>query len=194
MSTDHLVARFYDHPRLNVEESKKAGHKVYDTVLMVELRNRGERGESVSKTVKGGDTDETEYYKAAFPGAWAKYKGGGDSGFVSGTLLKALDIEVGEIQMLEAMDIRTVEQLVQVADSAASKIRGGLTLKSKAMKYLEAQKYAKDGNIVDMLTKLQAKVEALEKEKQELEANQKKRPGRPKKEVDDGDVDAQAAM
>lgn len=190
MSTDHLVARFYDHPQLNIDESKKLGHKVYDTVTMVELRNRGERGESVSKLVKGRDVDETEYYKAAFPGAWAKYKGGGDGGFVSGTLLKALDIEVGEIQMLEGMDIRTVEQLAGIADSAASKIRGGLTLKSKAMKFLEIQKHAKNGDIIDMMKSLEAKVEALEQENQKLQENQKKRPGRPKKE--DVSADAQA--
>lgn len=193
MSTDHLVARFYDHPQLNVAESKASGHKVYDTVLMVELRNRGERGESISELVKGRDTDNTEYYKAAFPGAWAKYKGGGDHGFVSGTLLTALNIEIGEIHMLEGMEVRTVEQLASLNDSAVSKIRGGLTLKSKAMKFLEAQKYARDGNIVDMIQKLQAQVEQLESDNERLEANQKRSPGRPRKEVD-GHSDAQAAM
>lgn len=183
---DHLVARFYDHPQLNVEESKKAGHKVYDTVTMVELRNRGERGESVSRLVKGPDKDETEYYKAAFPGAWAKYKGGGDGGFVSGTMLKALELEVGEIQMLEGMDIRTVEQLAEISDSAAQKIRGGLTMKSKAMKYIEVQKHTKDGNIVSMLENLQQKVAQLEEENEKLAQNQKRKPG-PKPKVNDGE-------
>lgn len=187
---DHLVARFYDHPRLNVAESKTAGHKVYDTVIMVELRNKGERGESVSRLVKDAEKDETEYYKAAFPGAWAQYKGGGDGGFVSGTLLKALDLEVGQIQMLEQMGIRTVEDLANMNDSGALKIREGLTLKNKAMQFIKAKELSKDGNLLDMVSKMEARIAELEEENKTLS---KPRRGRPPK-VENGDDDVKAAM
>ena len=191
MSTDHLVARFYDHPRLNVEESRRAGSKVYDTVLMVELRNRGERGESYSELVKGGDTDKTEYYKAAFPGAWAKYCGGGDGGMVRGHLLNVLELEVGEIAMLEGMDIRSVEDLAAMNDATMAKVRGGFTLKAKAEKWLKTQEVVRSGNVVDMLEKLNERIAQLESENARL--TEKRGPGRPRKEVD-GNADAQTAM
>lgn len=191
MSTDHLVARFYDHPRLNIEESKTAGHKVYDTVTMVELRNKGERGESVSRLVKDADKDETEYYKTAFPGAWAQYKGGGDGGFVSGTLLKALDLQIGEIQMLEQMGIRTVEELASMNDSGAMKVRGGLSLKNKAVVFMKAQQMSRDGNLMESISRMEARIAELETENAEL----KPKRGRPRKEpVDDGQSDAERAM
>ncbi len=192
MSTDHLVARFYDHPRLNVEESRKAGVKVYDTVLMVELRNRGERGESYSETVRGGDVNDEEYYKAAFPGAWARYKGGGDGGMVSGHLLNVLGLEVGEVQMLEGLDIRSVEQLANMNDTTVSKIRGGFTLKTKAQKWLQTQDAVRSGNVVDMLDEMRQRIAQLESENAALA--EKRKPGRPKKEDVDGNADAQAVM
>lgn len=193
MSTDHLNARFYDHPKLNIEESKKAGHKVYDTVLVVELKVKGERGESVSKLVldKTNEVDDTEYYKAAFPGAWASYKGTGGGEFVSGTLLKALDLELGKQTELEQLGIRTVEELAAMNDSSCMKIREGLTTKAKAIKFLEAQKISKEGNVVDMLEEMRAQLEELKAENEELK--KPKRRGRPKKEVD-GDADAKAAV
>lgn len=192
MSTDHLIARFYDHPRLNVEESRSAGHKVYDTVLMVELRNRGERGESYSEIVRGGDVNNLEYYKTAFPGAWARYNGNGDGTPTAGTLLSALGLEVGEIQMLDGMDIRTVEALANLNDATVMKIRGGLNMKAKAIKWLAAQETLRSGNVVDMLDEMKARIAQLESENQALA--EKRKPGRPKKEEVDGHVDAQAAM
>lgn len=190
---NHLVARFYDHPKLNVEESKKAGSKQYDPVIMVELKVRGERNESVSKLVydERAEFDEREYYKEQFPGAWANYRGKGDGGFISGTLLTALDIDVGERAMLEAQSIRTVEELAELNDTAAQKIRGGMTLKTKAMKFVKAKGLMKDGNVIDLLESLQKQVADLQEKNEELAANQKKSPGRPKK-VDEPDT--QAAM
>jgi hypothetical protein len=193
MSTDHLIARFYDHPRLNVAESRSAGHKVYDTVLMVELRNRGERGESFSELVKGGDVDKTEYYRAAFPGPWSRYKGGNTDGLpTSGHLLSVLGLELGEIQMLEGLDIRTVETLSTLNDGAVMKIRGGLNMKAQAIKWLATQDAIKSGNVIDMLDEMKARIAQLETENASLA--EKRKPGRPKKEDVDGHVDATATM
>lgn len=170
MSTEHLHARFYDHPKLNVEESTKAGHKVYDSVLMVELKVKGERGESVSKLVvdETNGVDETEYYKAAFPGAWAQYKGTGGGDFVSGTLLKALGLEIGKQTELEQLGIRTVEDLADMADSACMKMRDGLTTKGKAIKFLDAQKLSEQGNIVDMMQEMRNQLDDLKAENEAL--------------------------
>jgi hypothetical protein len=190
MSTEHLVARFYDHPRLDVEESRKSGTKVYETVTMVELRNRGERGESYSEIVKGGDTDRTEYYKAAFPNSWAKYKGEGS--VVSGHLLNVLSLDVGEIAMLEGMDIKTVEELATINDATILKVRGGIQLKQKADKWLRTQDAIKQGNVIDMLEEMKARIAELETENSQL--SEKRKPGRPKKDTVDGNTDAQAVM
>lgn len=170
MSTEHLHARFYDHPKLNVEESKRTGHKVYDTVLMVELKVKGERGESVSKLVKDetNEVDNTEYYSVAFPGAWAQFRGTGGGEFVSGTLLKALDLPIGKRTELEQLGIRTVEELAEMSDASCMKMRDGLTTKAKAIKFLEAQKLQKDGNIVDMLESMKSRLEELEEENRRL--------------------------
>lgn len=191
MSTEHLVARFYDHPMLNVEESRKAGIAVYDTVLMVELRNRGERGESFSTLVKGADVDKVEYYKAAFPSAWAKYKGGGDGGVISGTAIQLLGLEVGEIQMLEGLEVRSIEDLANLNDTTTQKIRGGLSMKAKAATWLENRKALQSGNVMQELAKMQARIAELEEENSALA--EKRRPGRPRKEQD-GNTDAQAVM
>ncbi|MGB1373831.1 MAG: hypothetical protein ACPG6R_11970 [Aequoribacter sp.] len=170
---DHLRARFYDHAQLNVEESKKLGSQQYDDVLMVELSVKGARGESVSKKVTDKNKDELI---AEYPGAWAKYNG--EILENDGTDLKVLDFSPARIKELEAVGILSVEDLVNMADASAMKMREGSTMKNAAKKWMDAQELAKHEVTMEAITDMQAQIAQLQEQNKALT---KKKPGRPPK-------------
>lgn len=191
MSDEHIVARFYDHPRLNKAESREKKMRVFETVLMCELRNRGEKSESYSELVRCADQDRTEEFKARFPNAWARYKGEG--AVVSGTMISVLGLEVGELAMLEGLDVRTVEELAALNDATVMKIRGGQAMKAKAATFLENQEAAKVGNVMDMMAEMREQLAALKAENAALKTETlPKRRARVKEE--DGNADAPATV
>lgn len=167
---EHLHARFYKHPVLNVVESRKDKENRYgDDVIMVELTTKGARGESISKIA----TDE---HKEAFPRAWAEFNG--EAYEHAGTELKVLDFSLGRIKELNALGIYTVEELAQVSDGNIARLREGNQLKNKAVKFLEGQQLSQ---MVSM-DEFQAMQQQLEEMKAQLNKEQEKpRRGRPPK-------------
>lgn len=192
---EHLRARFYDHPKLNVANSEQSGHASYEDVVMVELTVIGAKNESVSKVA----TDEL---KQRFPREWAEYNGERFND-ANATPLTVIDgFTPARIKEFEGLGIRSVQELANVADGNIMKVREGLALKQAAVKWLEGAELAKREVTVDQIEELQDRVSqfeemqkrltALEEENKKLAANQRKKPG-PKPKVED-ESDAQAAM
>lgn len=166
---EHLNARFYEHPQLNVIESRKDGVERYDTVLMVELKTAGARGESISKVA-------TEDHKERFPRAWAEFQG--ETYDNPGTDLKVLGFEVGRVRELNAQGIYTVEDLAQVSDGNIQRMREGFQMKKKATQFLEGQQLSQQVSL-DEFNAMQQQIEALQAQLAQTQV--KRKPGRPPK-------------
>lgn len=176
MSYAHLAAEFYDHPEQNIARSVQEGRPVYDPVIQVKLKVKGNK-DYFSRKV----TDENrEELMAAFPEAWARYKNGGGGGSVSGTVLTALGLDVAKTKELHAVGIMTIEDLANINDGDALKKSGWMNLKQKAVDWLAAKELTKDGDIVAKLKALEDEVEELKKKKKGLELEN----GRLKKRAD----------
>lgn len=187
---DHLAGRFYNHAQLQVKQSKTQDHAVYKEVLMIELKTKGVRGESISVLITD---DNREYYCDQFPGSWADYNGEVTGRSRSGTKLDVLELGVAADKEWNGLGIDSVEDLANITDGAAMKIRQGLNMKNAAMKYLDGQALAKSDVTTQQVQELIETSKQQAAEILELKKTQRKKPG-PKPKVDDGHENAQAAM
>lgn len=180
MPTADTYARFYIHPSLT-EGKKGTSEAVYDDVLYAEIFIKGSTNTSFSRPKK----DEDEQLFAA---EWAAYTNNED--FVSnGTSLSALPTIGPSAEMnLNAKGINTVEDLAGLSDAVVIGERGMLELRKRAQAYLDAldPQLAVERDIKD--NALQATIDDLQRQVQELKETPKKRTRR-KRNPDTGELE-----
>lgn len=119
----------------------------------------------------------TEYYKWRFPIDYKRWKEGREQ-HISGTRLALLeDMSQARIKELEALNVFTLEQLVELSSSQGSVIRGLSSLQSKAKAYLanakergqeaalQAALAARDEEVDLLKNQLQSLLDRLDAEK-----------------------------
>lgn len=158
-----LLVRFYMDLLQDMEASKKEGRPIYKEVEWIDIRIPGNKDNIVIRPVRPGD-------KTRFPRHYQLFQNriAGSKEELVGTPLSLWPVvTVAQIKEFEYFNIRTVEQLAAIPDSAASKFPGINQLKQKAEEYLAlAAKKAP-------LTKMRQEIEALTQTVEELKAMNK---------------------
>lgn len=130
----NLAIRFYLDAVHNEDKSKEAGRPVYDEVVFIEKRVRGDRNNVVQRPARDGE--ERQYAEA-----YRAFRNNEEQA-VSGTPLKEWPtIGVAMLKELQHMGFHTVEQLASASDTVCGKFAGLQTFKQKAINYLA---YAKE--------------------------------------------------
>ena len=128
-SDKDLVPVFYAGTRLNAFKSQSAGTAIYDPVDMLKVYHPGEPLNVPERPVN-------ELDKRRFRAQWEAYKEGKDQR-VEGTPLSVLFPHQPEIiKTMEAMHVRTIQQLANISDTGTQNMMFGFNLREKAQKYL----------------------------------------------------------
>lgn len=127
-----LLVAFYRAPIKNEPKSAEAGRPIFDEIDLIKIIVPGSRDSYVG--------DASVEYQNRFPIQWARYKQGREQ-TVSGTPLSALSwMTLSQIAEFEAVNVKTIEQLVSMADAVSQKFMGHLMIKDRALNYLNAAK------------------------------------------------------
>ena len=153
-----LLVKFYMDLLQDMEASKKEGRPIYKEVEWIDIRIPGNKDNVVIRPVRPND-------KTRFPRHYQLFQSrmAGAKEELVGTPLSLWPVvTVAQIKEFEYFNIRTVEQLAAIPDSAASKFPGINQLKQKAEEYLAlAAKKAPLSKMRNEIEELQATVEEL---------------------------------
>lgn len=159
-------------------ESEKEGRPVFKEIPYIRLMVVGDRNNIL-------ETKATDYYKQRYPREWKAFQDREQGTIVGTPLSQWPQITKSQVKEAEFFNIKTVEQLSEVSDSALQKIgMGWMELRMKARNYLEAAKSDsfKSAQAAEN-ERLRQEIEAL---KASFNAMQEDRPkrGRPAKEAE----------
>lgn len=176
-------------------QSDQVGHAVYKQVPFVRIHTPGDKTKVVDRPVRMEGWGDAPPDHIRWPQQWAAFQQG-QRAIQDGTPLSEWPkITANQVREFNAFNIYTVEQLSAVSDSSLDGLgHGGRALRDAARAWLER---AKDDSA---LTKMEARHEAEMAEMRAQMANMqslleqatapdetKRGPGRPKKEVTDGE-------
>ncbi len=186
-SDDKLIVWFFDKPMLNGVASRDANRPVYQNVPHVHIQQPGERDNF--------EQPATQEHASRFPRQWEAYQKK-QSAKIDGTPLSVLfPTDPALVKTMEHVNIFTVEQLAALSDTAIQNIgMGGREFVSRAKAYLEAADKGKGFNDLSekldklalQVTEKDTRIAALEAalvERGEELPNQKRGPGRPRKDA-----------
>jgi hypothetical protein len=130
-----LVVRFSLQPRIDSRRTEEEGREVYREVEFITILIPGDKTLTINRPVMASD-------KQRFPLQYQAFKNKQGEALI-GTPLSAWPL-VNEAQRreLEYFNIRTVDQLAEVADNFAGSMMGVHALKGQAQRYLAAAKEA----------------------------------------------------
>lgn len=183
-----LMVRFFPKEREIKSESAKAGRPIYKDVDYVEIRAPGRRDALACRPA-------TETDKRRFPEHYERYQKRMAEPETGTPLKEWPRVSRSQVEELAFFHVKTVEQLVSMADADAMKLHGGLNLKHEAAQWLEAseesaliaEKEALQNRVHDLEEKLNkllaaedAKVATVEAKTGETAAKTKVKP-RPRK-------------
>jgi hypothetical protein len=147
-----LLVRFYLKPWQNQAKSKLEGRPIFEELEHIEIRVPGNKSNIIMRPATDRD-------KNRFPEHYRKFKAREDQEAVEGTLLSEWPgVTRGQCEEMKFFNIRTVEQLANMADSNAHNVMGIQALKAKATRYLET---SKESATAEKFAALEAKYEAL---------------------------------
>lgn len=130
-----LVVRFSLQPRIDSKKTEEEGRECYRDVEFVTILIPGDKTLTVNRPVMPSDRNR-------FPQQYAAFKNKQGEALL-GTPLAAWPLVTdSQRRELEYFNIRTVEQLADVADGFAANMMGVYALKTSAQKYLAASKEA----------------------------------------------------
>lgn len=171
-----VLALFYKDKEVDPIASREKGIMVYRDVDMVRIQQPGERDVTVQKV--------TDKHKQRWPQRWALYQQN-RSQDLNGTPLEILfPASPATVATLQALGIRSVQQLAEISDGAAANIQFGHELREKAKHLLGTVEKGKDYHALEKKLEDQIAVNrALEERLKALEASseEKRGPGRPRK-------------
>lgn len=171
LNDNKLHVTFRRVPILNRFKSTEAGRPVFDEVDYITIRTPGSQLCTIDAPITAGT------YLKRFGDKYEKWKSGQEQA-LSGTPLDAFPFLLGKVALiaeLKAMNIHTVEQLAEVADTHVQKIMGGQMLRQKAQEYIKGTsgtdammaKLAKENedlkSQMDQLMSMMGKPEAAQK-------------------------------
>lgn len=148
-----MIVLFYRGTRLNGQKSREAGTPIYDPVDRVKIIHPGEK-------------DEMDYvadlrYQHRWPEQWARYKQGLEQADSGTPLALLFPSQPDVVATLNALHIRTIQQLASATDTALGNLPMGRSLQKTAKAYLDK---AGDGS----------EFHALQKQNQEMQADLKR--------------------
>lgn len=149
-----LWARFFLEAEHDVEASATAGRPIYRDVEFIEIRVPGDKDEIRVRPVRESD-------KQQFPRQYAAFKQGMEAPIIGTHLDKIPFITKAQVAELNAIGVKTAEQLRDMSDSNATKIMGANGLRKRVSDFLAAAEGAAPA------LKLQSE---LEKRDNEIEA------------------------
>lgn len=133
------------------------------------------------------DQPVNDSHKARFPRQWLHFQMQNDDGPVIGTPLKQwredepTELSVGQMEELQILKFQVVEQLVRASDAQLQRIgMGAHGLRERARAYLERKNRSESSVELD---KTRRELEELKAQMAEILAQ--RRPGRPRKEVEE---------
>lgn len=131
-TTEGLTALFYSRPMKNEAESEAQGRPIFEPHDYVLIRIPSDAKSVIDREVKEED-------KQRWPEAWRAYDGG-EQGKVIGMPLREWNFLTTTRRMeLEAMGLRTVEELAHMADGQKGRLGpDGRKLCDRARQFLEA--------------------------------------------------------
>lgn len=181
---DILHVSFYERAVYNSFKSTKAGHPVYDNVAFVKIMKPGDSLSII-------DTYANEDHKRRFPRQWALYlnKKGPEEQIVGMPVTEWPAINRAQAEELRGRKFYTVEQVAGASDLQIQSLgMMGTMMRQKAQAYLAAAKNtAAVSADAEKVAKLEAEVaqmrEVLAKVNAQANMPEKKKPGRPRKEV-----------
>lgn len=184
-----LLVRFERFDEKQVDASEKAGQPIYMSKEYVRIRPMGSKDE-VHREVRPSDLKR-------FPRHYQAFKLNQEMPLEGMPLAEWPIVGRGEIEMLNAIGIRTVEELAIAPDGAVERVRNGFAFKRKAKTYLDAAKdgahaqklaaalAARDSEIELLKVQMQQLAQRLAKSEAEEEeaaaAPPRRGPGRPRK-------------
>jgi len=177
-----FILRAVKSKRLSLE----AGHDVYVDKPHIEILKQG------------GDVNQfavNDEFKSRYPEKWSAFEAGLQEPQVGLPLEEWPGCSRAECENLKSVNLFTVEDVAGAADIAMDSYGiGGREMKNKAIKYLEASKDT--GTVIAKLADVEKKMDAMVSRNEELEGiirtlkvqqdageiEEKRKPGRPKKE------------
>lgn len=173
---ESCYAVFYTEAIKMGAESETAGRPIYKDVPFVRIMVPGDNTNVIER--KATEDDKRRYHQA-----WAQYERG-EAQAMHGTPLEQWpQITKAQVKEAKYLEVHTVEQLAALSDSQCQRLgMGYLELRTKAKAYLTA---AADGAAVAQQA---AEIERLRAEIADLKAlmqQEKRGPGRPKREAVD---------
>lgn len=167
-----LVVRFHMGTKLDREATDREGRPIYKDREYVTILVPGDKLNAVNRPTMPSD-------RARFPRQYAAFKNSQGEAVVGTPLVGWPQVNEAQRKELEYFNIRTVEQLANVADGFASNMMGVQALKQAAQKFI-AQ--SKDSAVVNklnaelaqrdvLLATMQEQMAALAEKLQALEAD-----------------------
>lgn len=129
---DKLFLKFSTRPVLHPSKSTTAGRPIFEDQDFVEIRIPGSQLTSIVAPIK--------HYMSRFGDRYKKWKAGQAEAMV-GTPLENFPLLFNKpslVAELNALNIRTVEQLVGIPDNTKQRIMGGHELSRRAAAWIEA--------------------------------------------------------
>lgn len=161
----YLAVKFYLYPMKNETKTIEAGRLIVEDVEFVEIMQPGNK-DAIYRC------PATALDKARFPVHYEKFKAriaGAESALEGTPLSDWPGVSRGQAEELAFFNVRTVEQLANLADNLTGKMMGLVGLKQKAIKYLET---ASASAAVEALASARAEIEAMKAQMAEFMAAQ----------------------
>jgi len=160
---NRLFVVFYKDAVHNEGKSTEAGRPIYDDVDLIKIMTPGSKDSMVSVV------DNSHKYR--FPKQWAQYQQNAEQ-IGSGTPLAEVPwLTAGQRAEFKAINVRTVEQLVGMADSQAQRFMGFHAIKQRAQSYLDlAAGNAPAERLNAIISKQEAEMQVLRDEMEQMRA------------------------
>lgn len=156
-----LLVKFYVKPRQNKAESIKQGRPVFKDCEYIDIKTPGNRACSVGRPATDAD-------KQRFNEHYAAFKERTDTDQNTGTPLTEWNaISRSMAEELAFYHVKTVEQLATMADVQTSKFMGLFTLREQAQKWLKRVESEQP------MLEMEARMEKMEAENNDLRASLK---------------------
>ena len=157
-----LLVKFFIKPREDKEASRKEGRPIFKDVEYIDIKICGNKNSGACRPATTAD-------KKRFPEHYRRFKDRQDQNIGVGTpLTEWPPCSRSRAEELAFDNVKTVEQLANMADSQVGKFMGLYKLKQQAIDYLEATKANKP------LFELSEKNRKLEEQVAELQATMSK--------------------